>query len=129
MKKLMLLGITALWLSILAIPAGAQVNIQIGIQPPPPIVFSAPPDMVVLPGTNVYVVPDVDVDVFFFDGWWWRPWGGHWYRSQYYDRGWGYYSSEPGFYQDVPEDWRHSYREHRWEGQPWNYEAHAPRTS
>ena len=90
--------------------------------PPPPIVFSAPPEVVVLPGTNVYVAPDIGVDVYFFDGFWWRPYGGRWYRSPYYDHGWGYYSSDPGFYRDVPEDWRHSYHEHQWEGHPWNYE-------
>jgi hypothetical protein len=122
LKKLMLLGITVLGLSILSIPARAQVNIQVGIQLPPALVFSSPPEMVVLPGTYVYVVPDSDQDVFFFDGWWWRPWNGHWYRSQYYDQGWGYYSSVPSFYQEVPQDWRNDYREHRWGGQPWNYE-------
>jgi len=24
----------------------------------------------------------------FWNGWWWRPWLGHWYRSQYYNWGW-----------------------------------------
>jgi hypothetical protein len=122
LRKLMLLGITVFWLSIPAIPAGAQVNIQVGIQLPPLIVFSSPPEMVVLPETYVYVVPDIEEDVFFFDGFWWRPWQGHWYRSQYYDRGWGYYSSVPTFYREVPQTWRHDYREHQWRGQPWNYQ-------
>jgi len=122
LTKLMLLGITVLWLSLLAIPAGAQVKIELGIKLPPPIVFSAPPQVVVLPGTYVYVAPDTEEDIFFFDGYWWRPWQGHWYRSQHYDRGWGYYSREPTFYRDVHEDWRHEYHEHRWGGQPWHAE-------
>ncbi len=39
--QLMFLGITIVWLSILAIPAGAQVNIQVGILPPPPCIVRA----------------------------------------------------------------------------------------
>ena len=117
-----LVGITVLSLSILAMPAGAQVNIQVGIPLPPPLIFSAPPQLVVLPETYVYVVPDIPEDVFFVDGWWWRPWQGHWYRSQYYDRDWGYYPSVPSFYREVPQEWRHEYRDHQWRGQPWNYE-------
>jgi len=122
MKKLMLLGISVLWLSIPAIPAGAQVNVQVGIKLPPLIVFSSPPVVVVLPDTYVYVVPDIDEDFFFYDGWWWRPWNGHWYRSQHYDRDWVYYSSVPNFYREVPPGWRHEYKAHEWRGQPWQYE-------
>ena len=47
--------------------------------------------MVVIPGTNVYAVPDVDADMFFYSGWWWRLWEGQWYRSRNYNSGWGYY--------------------------------------
>src|SRR5512135_2530885 len=50
---------------IVPIPAMAEVNIGIGISLPPPIVFEAPPAVVVLPDTDdVYVVPDIDVDIF-----------------------------------------------------------------
>jgi len=121
-SRLLLAWIAVVWLSLLASPAGAQVNIHVGIQLPPPLVFSAPPQVIVLPETYVYVVPDIDDDVFFVDGWWWRPWQGHWYRSQYYDRGWGYYSSVPSFYREVPQEWRHEYRDHQWRGRPWTYE-------
>ena len=57
---------------------------------PPPIPFVAPPNVVVLPGTDVYVVPDAAVDIFFQGGWWWRQWRGNWYRSTLYDRGWAH---------------------------------------
>jgi hypothetical protein len=119
LRNLLLLGITALWLSL---PAGAQVHVQVGIQLPPPIVFSAPPEVVVMPGSYVYVAPDVEEDIYFVDGFWWRPWNGHWYRSQYYDRGWGYYESEPVFYREVHDDWRTEYHHHTWGGQPWHPE-------
>jgi hypothetical protein len=73
--------------SVGPIPAMAEVDITVGIALPPPIVFEAPPDVIAMPDTDdVYVVPDIDVDVFFWNGWWWRPWEDRWYRSHYYDR-------------------------------------------
>jgi hypothetical protein len=98
--------------------AGVEVNVSIGL--PPPIVFSAPPEMIVLPETYVYVVPDVDVDIFFYNGWWWRPWEGRWYRSRDYNAGWVYYQRVPSFYRSIPSSWRNDYRDHRWRGHQWN---------
>ena len=123
MKKLFF-GILLLALAIVVpIPTMAGVNISIGISLPPPIVFEAPPDVIVLPDTDdVYVVPDVGVDIFFYNGWWWRPWEGRWYRSHYYNRGWGYYNNVPSFYFDVDPGWRGYYRDHNWYGHRWNYE-------
>lgn len=122
MRKL-LLGTILFALSVVPVPAMAGVNISIGISLPPAIVFEAPPDVIVIPDTNdVYVVPDVDVDIFFWNGWWWRPWGGRWYRSHYYDRGWAYYDRVPSFYFDVDPGWRRYYRDHDWHGHRWNYE-------
>ncbi|MDA8325426.1 MAG: hypothetical protein M0033_04340 [Nitrospiraceae bacterium] len=77
--------------------AGAGVNLNIGIglgtpavvyPAPPPMAFPAPPDVVVIPGTYVYYVPDVDVNIFFYHGFWWRPYEGRWYRSPYYRGPW-----------------------------------------
>lgn len=91
--------------------------------PPPPIPFDAPPDVIVMPDTNdVYVVPDIVIDLFFWNGWWWRPWGGHWYRSQHYDRGWGYYNNVPDFYFDIDPGWRVYYRDRHWFGHRWDYQ-------
>ncbi len=121
-RRLILMGIGGVGLCLLPTPSRSQVDIHVGIQLPPPLVFSAPPEMVVLPGTYVYVVPDIAEDVFFFDGWWWRPWQGRWYRSRYYERGWSHYSHVPSFYRQVPHNWRHEYQERQWSGRPWNYE-------
>ena len=87
---------------------------------PPPVSFVAPPNVVVLPGFDVYAVPDVGVDIFFQGGWWWRPWGGRWYRSRYYDHGWSYHRDPPPWYKKIPHNWRQSYRNHTWSGRPWN---------
>jgi hypothetical protein len=45
--------------------AGVDINIGISLPLPPPIVFHAPPAVIVIPGTYVYVAPNVDVDIFF----------------------------------------------------------------
>jgi hypothetical protein len=89
---------------------------------PPRIAFAAAPEVVVIPGTYVYGVPDVDVDIFFYQGWWWRPWEGRWYRSQNYNSGWSYYRSVPSFYSQIPSRWRDDYRKHRWGVYRWNYQ-------
>ncbi len=123
MKKLLLGAI--LLASAVAVPAPtlAEVGISIGISLPPPIVFSSPPEVIVVPDApDVYVVPDVDVDFFFWDGWWWRPWEGRWYRSRYYNRGWVYYRDVPSFYFSVDPGWRGYYRNHDWRGHRWDYE-------
>ena len=123
MKKL-IIAIFLLLACVIPLQARAEVNVSIGIPLPPPIIFGAPPFVVVLPDTiGVYAVPDVEEgDLYFWDGWWWRFWGGGWYRSSYYDRGWRYYNRVPSFYYDVDPGWRGYYRERNWYGHPWTYE-------
>jgi hypothetical protein len=106
-------------------PMIAGVDVGISISLPLPIVFIAPPELIVLPETNVYVIPDIDEEIFFYNGWWWRPWEGRWYRSRDYSSGWSYYSNVPSFYRQIPSSWRSDYREHRWRGHQWNYQ-HIP---
>jgi len=121
MKKLLFGTILLALVLVFPIPTMAAVDVGISISLPP-IVFSAPPLMVVIPETNVYAVPDLDVDIFFYGGWWWRPWEGRWYRSRNYDSGWGHYRSVPSFYRGIPSGWRNDYRERRWKGHEWNHE-------
>ena len=122
MKKLffgtMILG------SVLAfpLPMMARIDVGISVSLPPPIVFAAPPEVVVIPETYVYAVPDSDVDMYFYNGWWWRLWDGRWYRSHRYDSGWAYYQRVPSFYTGIPSGWRNDYRDHRWRGHQWNYQ-------
>jgi hypothetical protein len=52
------------------------------------------PDLVyVSPGVSV--IANYDEPVFYTDNFYWRYYGGRWYRSSYYNRGWNYYSSPP----------------------------------
>jgi len=122
MKKLLIRTIPLALALVIPVSTMAGVDVGINISLPPPIVFAAPPEVVVIPETYVYAVPDVDVDIFFFDGWWWRPWEGRWYRSRHYDSGWVYYQRVPSFYGRIPSSWRNDYRDHRWGGHQWNYQ-------
>ena len=121
MKKLFFGTILLALLLVFPVPTPARVDVGVSISLPS-IVFSAPPLMVVIPETNVYAVPDSDVDIFFYGGWWWRPWEGRWYRSRNYDSGWAHYRSVPSFYRGIPSDWKNNYRERRWKGHEWKYE-------
>lgn len=121
MKKILAALMFLSWLVLLPSPAAAQVDVKVRIRVPlpPPIVFPGPPEVVVIPETYVYAVPDIQEEIFFYNGWWWRPWEGRWYRSRFHDRDWVYYSSVPAFYKRVPPGWRNEYRDRRWKGHAW----------
>jgi len=108
MKKL-IFGSILLMLVVFSTPSIAVVNVGVGISLPPIVIGGGSPGMVVLPGTDVYADPNIGADLFFYGGWWWRPWGGHWYRSHYYNSGWAPYSRVPAFYSRVPSNWRSEY--------------------
>ncbi len=124
MKKLLFGTILLALVLVVPIPtiAMGRVDVGVSIPLPPLIVFATPPEVVVIPETYVYVVPDVDVDIFFYAGWWWRPWEGRWYRSRNYNSGWGHYQDVPSFYRGIPSGWRNDYRERRWRGHQWKYQ-------
>ena len=80
-RCLLLTGLFFVPLVMCPHPGGAQVRVGVHIGPPPSYRFSAPPPVVVIPGTYVYMIPDIDTDVFFFSGYWFRSYGGHWFRA------------------------------------------------
>jgi hypothetical protein len=121
MKKFAVMLAIVMALFIVACLPQPPVDMDISIPLPPPIVFSVQPEMVVLPETEVYVAPDYDQDLYFYQGFWWRPWGGRWYRSLNYDSGWEFYHGVPGWYGGVYPHWRDNYRNHMWGGQRWDY--------
>jgi hypothetical protein len=113
-------------LTISCAPHHARVGVYADVPGPPALAFEADPYFVPLPGTYVYAVPDYDVDLYYADGYYWRPWQGRWYRSTYYDRGWAAFSGVPYFYTSIPRGWRDDYRSRRWRGHSWDY-ARVPR--
>jgi hypothetical protein len=114
MKKsgLVLLSIAIIFVAFNLLPqsGSAEVNVNVGINVPlPSLVFHAPPPVVVVPGTYAYVVPDVDVDIVFFQGYWYRPYGDRWFRSASYNGPWRHlaHASVPGALYSLPSDYRH----------------------
>lgn len=105
---LLTFGALLLVLTVFAVQSEAGVNLNIGINLPA-VRFAAPPDVVVIPGTNVYMVPDIDSDVLFFQGYWWRPYEGQWYRSRDYKGKWSFVEPRgiPRGLRELPRDYRH----------------------
>jgi hypothetical protein len=50
--------------------------------------YAAPEPGLVAVSPGVMVVADYDYPVFYSEGFYWRSYGGAWYRSPYRDRGW-----------------------------------------
>ncbi|MBJ6724994.1 hypothetical protein JFN93_09765 [Geomonas sp. Red875] len=79
--------LSALLVTASVAPAAAEVNLNINLGPPP-IAVAAPPEVVLVPGSQVYFVPGVSFDVFYYGGYWWSPRGDRWYRSPAYNGPW-----------------------------------------
>ena len=88
--------------------AGVDVNIGVNV-PLPAFVFPAPPPVFVVPGTYIYAVPDVDIDIVFYQGYWYRPYRDYWYRSLSYNGPWKHIGRKrvPGVLFTLPPDYRH----------------------
>jgi hypothetical protein len=109
-RKFVLLFLAAALLIVagFATSSSAEVNVRIG---PPTFVFQAPPSVVVIPGTYVYIVPEIDTNILFYQGYWWRPYEGRWYRGRNYSGPWGYVGSRgiPRALVNLPPNY-HEYR-------------------
>ncbi|HNY50570.1 MAG TPA: hypothetical protein PLV50_07125 [Smithella sp.] len=119
MKKLVYKMLLLSLVVLMPASAMAGVSVHFNIPLPPPLIFPAPPELVVIPETDVYAVPNLQEEIFFYGGWWWRPWDGRWYRSRYHDRGWTYYPHTPYFHKSIPPQWRNDYRDRHWKGYRW----------
>ena len=114
-RCLLLAGLLVVPLIVLPIPSIAQVSIGVHIGPPPAYRIAAPPPMIVLPGTYVYMVPDIDADIFFYAGNWYRLFEGRWFNARSYNGPWIYVPDPrvpralvqlPPDYRRIPPGWR-----------------------
>ena len=78
-------------LACIAAPtAQAQVNVNIRIGEPPPVVVYSPPTMVMLPEPQMYVAVGVPYDIYFLSGRYYYFHGGHWFWGTGYGGPWTY---------------------------------------
>ncbi len=114
MGSALLLGAFLSFGAVKEAAAGVNLGINVNIGPPP-IVAPAPPEVVMVPGSQVYFVPGLEFDVFFYNGFWWSPRGDRWYRARAYNGPWGVvdsrYIPRPVF--GVPHDYRRVYAHER----------------
>ena len=108
MKKCLLTGVVLCSVLILpglvlTAPAAAGVRIDIGVAFPP-IFIPAPPALIMIPGTPVYYPPAVGVDLFFYNGYWYRPHLGRWYIAGHFNGPWSHLTigSVPGVLVSLP---------------------------
>ncbi len=104
--------IAAMFMLLLAFPGISLARVDISVTLPP-LVFPAPPPVVVIPDTYVYFSPDVQVDIFFYQGYWYRPYEGRWFRATHYNGPWVFIAPRrvPYAVIHVPRDFRsHQYR-------------------
>jgi len=68
--------------------AGVDVNVNVGIPLPPPIVVAAPPTMVYLAEPGVYVAVGIPYDLFFVGGRYYYYHGDRWFWAPGYRGPW-----------------------------------------
>ena len=106
MMKQCLMFVTVVLFAVLAGTAGAGVNVNINIGTPmPALVLAQPPALAVVPGTYVYVAPEVSADLVFFQDNWYRPHGGQWYVSISYNGPWKVVAAPPAI-MSLPPNYR-----------------------
>src|SRR5215467_10109809 len=88
-----LLGLI-LSIGLFATSAHAQVNVNVQIGEPPPVVMYSPPTMVLMPEPQMYVAVGVPYDIFFFSGHYYYFHGGHWFWGSGYGGPWTYVAVE-----------------------------------
>jgi len=90
---LAVLALTGFVVTAAPVHAGTNVNVNLGIPAPvvvapQPVYVEQPPEMVVIPRSNVYFAPGVSVDLFFYDNRWWNRRKDRWYRASGYNGPW-----------------------------------------
>jgi len=78
------------WVPVNPGGSGGQPVASPQYAPPPAYVIQTPPQVVLIPGTYVYFVPNIGMDILFYHGYWYRPHAGRWYRASAYNGPWVY---------------------------------------
>ena len=70
----------------LAIPARGDVRVQVNVWAPP--IVTAPPPLLLLPGSPVYYAPGYDVNLFVYRGRYYSFYNGSWFYAPGYGAPW-----------------------------------------
>jgi hypothetical protein len=67
----------------------SEPGIYVNGDVPQPLYFASPPDVVVVPSgeISIYMLPDI-AGVYFYEGRWYRNYGGLWYQASSYNEVW-----------------------------------------
>src|SRR5512134_3516105 len=88
--------------------AGMDVSVNIGV---PAVVVAEPPEMILVPNSQIYYAPSVEAELFFYRGNWYTRNGHRWYRGRSYRGPWVVASprSVPGEFVRLPRNYRTVY--------------------
>jgi hypothetical protein len=89
MSKGIFLGFVMAAATLFALPAEAQVSVNVNVGPPP-VIFSAPPRVVVVPKTPVYYAPDTSYNVFVYEGRYYSFHNGAWFLATSHGGPWAF---------------------------------------
>jgi hypothetical protein len=92
-RSVLLLGLM-LSTGLLPTPVRAQVNVNVHIGEPPPVVVYAPPTMILMPEPQMYVAVGVPYDIYFVGGRYYYLHGSHWFWGPGYGGPWTYVAVE-----------------------------------
>jgi hypothetical protein len=93
--------------------ANVMLNVGVGVHmggppPPPAYVFDSEPEVILVPSTRVYYVPETDFDLYRYGRFWYINRAGWWYRSAGYHGPFDYigYDRVPASVINVPPKYR-----------------------
>lgn len=136
MKQIVLLMVSLFFVvGMQPVRAAGDVNVSIGLSLPP-LVFPAPPDVVVVPSgpSYVYMVPGTP-GLYFYNDVWYRFHEDRWYRSNIYAGPWAYVAPSfvprvivnvpPDYYRYLPRGYhRIHYGDFRRDWRRWDHQKH-----
>ncbi len=111
MKKLIVcISVAVLLIPVLA-DKGFAADVDIGdifteFTGPPAVKFAQEPEVVAIPGRYAYFIPDIDADIFFYRGNWYRLYRNRWFLSDSYKGPWDRVREVPSALKDLPSDYR-----------------------
>ena len=107
MKRTAIGAAAAICLFLMFSSAAPALEIDMGVGiGAPPVKYAKPPELQPIPGRYAYFVPDIDIDLFFYHGLWYRPFKGRWFSSENYTGPWENIHKAPPALSDLPRHYR-----------------------